>query len=116
MTAAVKTYFSNTHELELPGEAIVSIPLQYEGKVLDRVERLYDMLTNEYKESIASADVILWTTHSQGTPVSTILLRRLIEDEIIHIKRQPICMLAMAGISHGPFPSLKGNILVKVGL
>jgi hypothetical protein len=74
------------------------------------------MLTNEYKESIASADVILWTTHSQGTPVSTILLRRLIEDEIIHIKRQPICMLAMAGISHGPFPSLKGNILVKVGL
>ncbi|KAI8883087.1 hypothetical protein K501DRAFT_185368 [Backusella circina FSU 941] len=113
MTVAVKTFFKNTYELELPDEAIVSIPLQYEGKVLDRVERLYNMLTNEYKESIESANVILWTTHSQGTPVSTILLRKLIEDEIIHIKRQPICMLAMAGISHGPFPSLKGNILVK---
>lgn len=114
MTAAVKKYFHQEHNLEIPDEAITSIPLQWEGKVLERVTKLYDFINADYKETITSADVILWTTHSQGTPVSAILLRKLIEEKIINVERQPVCMLAMAGISHGPFPSLKGSLLVKV--
>ncbi|CAO0794789.1 unnamed protein product [Mucor circinelloides] len=113
MTAAVKKYFENTHEITIPDESIVNIPLQWEGKVLERVEKLYSLIESDYKKVIEEADIVLWATHSQGTPVSAILLRKLIEEGIIQVNKQPICMLAMAGISHGPFPSLKGNLLVK---
>lgn len=116
MTAAVKKYFSDVHSLNMPDEAIINIPLQWEGKVLERVQKLHEYLASDWKDTIQSADVILWATHSQGTPVSAILLRQLIEESIIQVDRQPICMLAMAGISHGPFPSLKGSLLVKVKL
>jgi hypothetical protein len=114
MTVAVKKYFHETHNFDIPDEAIISIPLQWEGKVLERVNKLYESITTDWEEAIASADVILWATHSQGTPVSAILLKKLIEEKMIEVDRQPICMLAMAGISHGPFPSLKGSLLVKV--
>lgn len=114
MTAAVKKYFNDMHSLDIPDEAIINIPLQWEGKVLERVQKLHEYLISDWKEAIQSADVILWATHSQGTPVSAILLRQLIEENVIQVDRQPICMLAMAGISHGPFPSLKGSLLVKV--
>ena len=114
MSAAVKEYFTEKHNLNIPDEAIINIPLQWEGKVLERVEKLHEYLISDWKQTIESADVILWVTHSQGTPVSAILLKQLIEENIIEVNRQPICMLAMAGISHGPFPSLKGSLLVKV--
>ncbi|KAK4510522.1 60S ribosomal protein L33B [Mucor velutinosus] len=113
MTAAVKKYFEGTHNITIPDESIVNIPLQWEGKVLERVEKLYSLIELDYMKMIQDADIILWATHSQGTPVSAILLRKLIEEGIIQVNKQPICMLAMAGISHGPFPSLKGNLLVK---
>ncbi|KAL9537009.1 hypothetical protein MBANPS3_012166 [Mucor bainieri] len=113
MTAAVKKYFEETHNITIPDESIVNIPLQWEGKVLERVEKLYSFIESDYRKIIEDADIILWATHSQGTPVSAILLRKLIEEGIIQVNKQPICMLAMAGISHGPFPSLKGNLLVK---
>lgn len=114
MTAAVKKYFKNTHEIIIPDESVINIPLQWEGKVFERAEKLYNFIESDYKQVIENADIILWATHSQGTPVSAILLRKLIEENIIKVNKQPICMLAMAGISHGPFPSLKGNLLVKV--
>lgn len=114
MISAVKKYFSSTFDINIPDECITSIPLQWEGKVLERVEKLYDYLISDWKNAVQQADVILWATHSQGTPVSTLLLKRLIEDQVIQVRRQPISMLAMAGISHGPFPTLKGNVIVKV--
>jgi hypothetical protein len=114
MSAAVKKYFESTHQLVIPDEAVTSIALQWEGKVLERVEKLYELIMVNWQQTIMEADVILWATHSQGTPVSAILLRKLIEHGLIQIQRQSVCMLAMAGISHGPFPALKGSVLVKV--
>lgn len=114
MSAAVKKYFETTHQLVVPEESITRIPLQYEGKVLERVEKLYELVMADWQKTIQEADVIFWVTHSQGTPVSAILLRKLLEEGLIQEPRQHVCMLAMAGISHGPFPALKGNVLVKV--
>ncbi|KAI8997105.1 hypothetical protein BDB01DRAFT_712779 [Pilobolus umbonatus] len=110
MSMALKKYFIDEHDLIIPDESITSIPLVREGKIMDRVGYLYEDIMSNWKDTIQSADVILWATHSQGTPVSAILLRRLMENEIIQVHRQPICMLAMAGISHGPFPTFKGNL------
>ncbi|ORX62919.1 hypothetical protein DM01DRAFT_1279069 [Hesseltinella vesiculosa] len=112
---AIRHYFEVEHELTLPLECITLIPLQWEGKVMDRVDKLYHFLVDNPAslEAVKTADVIFWTTHSQGTPVSTILMDRLLDENLIQLHRQPVCFLAMAGIAHGPFPYLKGNLIVK---
>jgi hypothetical protein len=115
MTKAVHDYFAQ-HGLTLPPGCVTQIPLEWEGKVQDRVDRLYDMLLNDAAalKAIQDADCVFWTTHSQGTPVSAILMDRLIRQGILRLPRQHVCFLAMAGIAHGPFTSLKGNLIVKV--
>ncbi|KAI9265813.1 hypothetical protein EDC94DRAFT_516513 [Helicostylum pulchrum] len=115
MASGVKLYFQTEHGVTLSKDAITMVPLEGEGKVEDRVSQLYAKLiaNSVWLEAVSSADVILWATHSQGTPVSVMLLQKLLERGHIHIIRQSVCLLAMAGISHGPFPSLKGSLIVK---
>ncbi|OMJ28782.1 hypothetical protein AYI69_g1736 [Smittium culicis] len=62
---------------------------------------------------ISEADTVLVVTHSQGTPVSVLVLDRLIELGIVKPRKQRVGMLAMAGINHGPFPGLKDNVVIK---
>ncbi|KAJ1665178.1 hypothetical protein IW140_003549 [Coemansia sp. RSA 1813] len=62
---------------------------------------------------LKEADTVFVVTHSQGTPVSAMILERLIELEVIDTTRQRVAMLAMAGISHGPLPHLKDNVVIK---
>lgn len=116
MALGVKLYFQTEHGVTLSNDAITMVPLEGEGKVEDRVNQLYNKLIDNstWLEAVSSADVILWATHSQGTPVSIMLLKRLLERGHVHIIRQSVCLLAMAGISHGPFPALKGSLIVKV--
>ncbi|KAJ2782437.1 hypothetical protein GGI15_002909 [Coemansia interrupta] len=64
-------------------------------------------------EKLKEADTVFVVTHSQGTPVSAMLLERLMELGIIDTHRQRVGMLAMAGISHGPFPYLKDNVVIR---
>lgn len=115
MMLGVKQYFRDTHRITIPDRALTCIPLEGEGKVQERVNKLYHSLVNNpvWLDALASADVVFWATHSQGTPVSVMLLHRLLEEGRIH-SSQPICLLAMAGIAHGPFPWLKGSLIVKV--
>lgn len=116
MVSGVKLYFQQEHGVELANEAITVVPLEGEGKVEDRVNQLYSKLidNSSWLEAVSSADVILWATHSQGTPVSIMLLQRLLERGHIHLIRQSVSVLAMAGIAQGPFPALKGSLIVKV--
>ncbi|KAI8374370.1 uncharacterized protein BYT42DRAFT_499293 [Radiomyces spectabilis] len=115
MVLSLKRYFETEHQLTIPDQCITVIPLEWEGKVEDRVENLYRiLLENEaWVTALKAADMVLWATHSQGTPVSTMLLHKLIDAAYIQVPRQSVCLLAMAGISHGPFPYLKGSIIVK---
>ncbi|KAG0162716.1 hypothetical protein DFQ30_001402 [Apophysomyces sp. BC1015] len=115
MVIALRQYFEQEHGVVLPSELITCVPLQGEGKVEDRVNKLYNSLLDNstWLESVSSADIIFWATHSQGTPVSVMLLHRLLERGHIHLLRQSICLLAMAGITCGPFPALKGSLIVK---
>ncbi|CAG8635074.1 16601_t:CDS:2 [Funneliformis caledonium] len=114
MAKAVLGYLSQ-HGNILPSDSITCIPLEGEGTISTREELLYQNLSKNktWCEALSFADVVFVATHSQGTPVSTILLSRLIKEGLVHPKRQRICMLAMAGISHGPFPYLKENYIVK---
>ncbi|KAI9263665.1 hypothetical protein BY458DRAFT_491121 [Sporodiniella umbellata] len=113
MKKATQSYFLTKHGVAIPDDAITTIPLLWEGKIQERVDRLIEQIKEKWIEQLQQADVILWATHSQGTPVSVILLRHLVDLGLIRPYEQPVCMLAMAGISHGPFPVFKGNPLVK---
>ncbi|KAF9909020.1 hypothetical protein EC991_009203 [Linnemannia zychae] len=119
MHSALKEYLK-IHNVELEPENCTLIPLEGEGKVLSRVEILYQNLVKntQWKDALHEADLVLVATHSQGTPTSTLLVARLIEEGMLRVaaddpKMQRVGILAMAGISHGPFPFLKGNLIVR---
>ncbi|KAG0290628.1 hypothetical protein BGZ96_005909 [Linnemannia gamsii] len=119
MDLALKDYL-DMHQKILDPEDIVKIPLEGEGKVLERVELLYQNLVRNHawRRAVQEADLVLVATHSQGTPTSILLVARLIEEGLLRVQEddpmmQRIGILTMAGISHGPFPFLKGNLIVR---
>ncbi|KAG0357175.1 hypothetical protein BG005_003839 [Podila minutissima] len=119
MDLALKDYL-RLHNVELNPEDITLIPLEGEGKVLDRVNILYNNLVRNptWRHATQNADLVLVATHSQGTPTSIMLVARLIQEGLLRVDlndpmMQRIGVLTMAGISHGPFPFLKGNLIVR---
>ncbi|KAL1923806.1 uncharacterized protein VTP21DRAFT_8786 [Calcarisporiella thermophila] len=112
---ALANYFRDHYGVAIPDHSISQIPLEGEGKVEDRVQLLKrNLYQNEtWCRNLLEADVVFIVAHSQGTPVSALLVEQLIEERKIQPARQQMCFLAMAGIGHGPFISLKSNLFVK---
>ncbi|KAJ6627098.1 hypothetical protein B0H10DRAFT_1995412 [Mycena sp. CBHHK59/15] len=123
-------------------DKITRIPLEGEGTIDRRVEKLYTNLTSntEWVQDLHAADVIFVATHSQGSVVSTHLLDKLIQDG--HIRTggpdvskvpnnlgvatpststgpslpapptQRVCCLALCGIHLGPLRYLSSSSLL----
>ncbi|KAF7550004.1 hypothetical protein G7046_g8162 [Stylonectria norvegica] len=87
---------------------IEKVALEGEGKINDRVDNLWKLMLN-WIEHIRSADLVLIACHSQGVPVSVMLLEKLIDLGIITNAKIGVC--AMAGVSLGPFPEYKSGLL-----
>ncbi|KAF9523697.1 hypothetical protein CPB83DRAFT_862502 [Crepidotus variabilis] len=129
--------FETEHGVKL--DKITSIPLEGEGVIEKRVEKLYgNLLANSgWISDLHDADAILVATHSQGSVVSTHLLDRLIQDGHIvtsqsqtlpygsgaesfpsaiglaeQRKPQRLCCLALCGIHLGPLRYLSSSTLV----
>ncbi|KAJ9072152.1 hypothetical protein DSO57_1030244 [Entomophthora muscae] len=115
MMESLQTYLRDHFGAELPEGAITQIPLQCEGKVEFRLNKLYSQLlsNSSWMAGLSDADHVLVAAHSQGTPVAIMLLDRLVRDGLLDPVTQRTCILAMAGVSHGPFPFLKENYIVK---
>ncbi|KAJ3252028.1 hypothetical protein HK104_007337, partial [Borealophlyctis nickersoniae] len=116
MDQAVRQFFSERYNITLPPDAIELMPLEGEGKIERRVEILYKALVESelgWKRKLGEADLVFVAAHSQGTPVSILLLARLIKEGLVDVTRQKVSVLAMAGISHGPFPALKSSLILK---
>lgn len=150
MTTALQQFFT-THladhvPLDHPLPEIISIPLDGGGTILTRKRMLSKLLEPHYR-TIIEADWVFVATHSQGTPVSFLLLEELLDIGVVtpwgdisssssssssnestndpsilnykifepNLQRRPqkVGVLTMAGISHGPFPWLKSNFVVK---
>ncbi|TDL19794.1 hypothetical protein BD410DRAFT_726688 [Rickenella mellea] len=132
--------FAETHGIAF--EDVVKIPLEGEGKIGHRVQKLYQNLTenDEWMNALHSADVIFVATHSQGCIVSTHLISRLISEGHIRtaansdftasvqaaaslaaggappmnpVGKQRICLLALCGIHLGPLAYLHKSSLVQ---
>ncbi|KAF3483481.1 Alpha/Beta hydrolase fold [Arthroderma uncinatum] len=79
---------------------IEKIALEGEGRISERVDLLWKLLLN-WIEHIREADFVLISCHSQGVPVATMLVSKLIAFGCVSSARIGIC--AMAGINLGPF-------------
>ncbi|SCV03619.1 LAME_0H11870g1_1 [Lachancea meyersii CBS 8951] len=109
---------------------ISKIALEREGKVMDRVEFFLDVI-KKWVDEINKADFIYFVAHSQGCPVSIILLAKLIEQGIIQLdqtdqgpqdqdtktlklaKKKVVSILAMAGVNNGPFYGVDQTLFVR---
>ena len=84
---------------------IEKIALEGEGKIGERVTNLWKLLMN-WLDHIRQADLVIFACHSQGVPVSMMLLAKLIELGIVKTARVGVCamgkhplfFLSMAGI------------------
>ncbi|KAG0687006.1 hypothetical protein C6P40_003035 [Pichia californica] len=90
---------------------IQKIALEKEGKIFDRVDFFFDILKNSAND-IKKADLIFFCAHSQGTPVSIILLSKLLEYGIID-ENKKVGLLGMAGINIGPFYGLDKSLFIR---
>ena len=66
---ATREFFLKRYGIELPPDAITSVPLEGEGKVEDRVDLLFKQFVESSKgwvEAVRQADLILVSSHSQG--------------------------------------------------
>lgn len=88
---------------------IEKVALEGEGRISDRVENLWKLLLN-WIDHIRKADLIVIACHSQGVPVSIMLLEKLIELGVITNAKIGVC--AMAGVALGPFPDYKSSFLI----
>lgn len=102
---------------ESPGSSlhISKIALEKEGMIFDRVEFFYEILTR-YKKELNEADTVYFVSHSQGCPVSILLLSRLIEEGILlpPTKKRKIGVLGMAGINNGPSYGMEKKWVAKI--
>jgi hypothetical protein len=108
---SLERYFAITDNIS--NIKIASIPLSGNGKIMDKVDKFYNILTSgEHKEMIKNSTHILIPTHSQGTIVSIFLLQKLMNNKII-TSNQKTGILCMAGIAHGPFQWIKDSLVIQ---
>ncbi|KND89001.1 Uncharacterized protein TOPH_06256 [Tolypocladium ophioglossoides CBS 100239] len=92
-----------------PDCAIEKVALEGDGRISERVDNLWKLMLN-WIDHIRSADLVILASHSQGVPVSIMLLEKLIDLGIITDAKIGVC--AMAGVALGPFPDYKSSILM----
>ena len=85
---------------------IEKIALEGEGKIAERLEVLWELLLN-WMEDIRKADFIMIACHSQGVPVTMMLISKLIAFGCVSNARIGVC--AMAGVNLGPFGDYKSR-------
>lgn len=113
--------------LEGPKPHIHTVPLEGDGCIEERVARHYAQLdeprndlgqdattAKTARDLIREADCVILVAHSQGAPVTALLVERLIQDSVLRPERdQNVGILTLAGVFHGPFPLLAENLVVK---
>jgi hypothetical protein len=82
--------------------------LEGEGRIAERVELLWKLLLN-WIDEIRKADFIMVACHSQGVPVTMMLVAKLIDFGCLNPASVKIGVCAMAGVNMGPFLDYKSS-------
>ncbi|PHH80093.1 hypothetical protein CDD83_3796 [Cordyceps sp. RAO-2017] len=89
---------------------IEKVALEGEGRIGDRVDNLWKLLLN-WIDHIRRADLVMLASHSQGVPVSVMLLDKLLAMGVVAAEAK-VGVCAMAGVALGPFPDYRSSILM----
>nr|POF13946.1 uncharacterized protein CFP56_02970 [Quercus suber] len=105
--ASIKAWCEE-HQPGLKDIEIEKVALEGEGYITDRVSTLWKLLLN-WLSHLRQADFIFVACHSQGVPVATMLVAKLIQLGCLspHVK---IGICAMAGINLGPFQEYRSRL------
>ncbi|EEA28329.1 hypothetical protein TMatcc_003340 [Talaromyces marneffei ATCC 18224] len=87
---------------------VEKIALEGEGRIAERVDLLWKLLL-KWIEEIRKAEFIMFACHSQGVPVTIMLVAKLIAFGCLDAARVGVC--AMAGVNLGPFPDYKSRFI-----
>lgn len=99
-------WWSNLHQPDTACH-VEQIALEGEGLIADRVDTLWKLLLN-WLSHLRKADLVLVACHSQGVPVSVMLVAKLVQLGCLSPNvRIGIC--AMAGVNLGPFADFKSK-------
>jgi hypothetical protein len=102
------------HQPEVKDVRIEKVALEGEGNIAERVTTLWKLLLN-WLSHLRQADFILVAAHSQGVPVATMLIAKLLQlGALAPNVRIGIC--AMAGINLGPFIEYKSRLFGNTAL
>jgi hypothetical protein len=93
---------------------IEKVALEGQGLIAERVDSLWKLLLN-WIDHVRSADLIMLACHSQGVPVTIMLVERLIKFKCIGPNTR-IGICAMAGVNLGPFQEYKTQIFGRSAL
>ncbi|MCJ1462551.1 hypothetical protein MMC07_001153 [Pseudocyphellaria aurata] len=85
---------------------IEKVALEGEGKIAERIDLLWKLMLN-WIDNIRKADLVMIACHSQGVPVTMMLVAKLIAFGCVHHSRIGVC--ALAGVNLGPFADYKSR-------
>ncbi|USW49392.1 hypothetical protein Slin15195_G027110 [Septoria linicola] len=95
------------HQPDIKDVEVEKVALEGEGLVSDRVDTLWKLLLN-WLSQLRQADFVMVACHSQGVPVATMLVAKLLQLGCLSPDaRVGIC--ALAGINLGPFLEYKSR-------
>nr|XP_019009541.1 uncharacterized protein I206_06190 [Kwoniella pini CBS 10737]OCF48322.1 hypothetical protein I206_06190 [Kwoniella pini CBS 10737] len=111
MGQAVQQFF---HEKGVDDIRLTLMPLEGEGTIESRVDRLYKAyLSNPaWINDLRRADAVFFAAHSQGCIVTTHLLSRMIAQGSDG-GYQKVAMLAMCGVHLGPLYSISTSTVIQ---
>lgn len=85
---------------------VEKVALEGEGRIAERIDLLWKLMLN-WIEEIRKADFVMFACHSQGVPVTMMLVAKLIAFGCVNAARIGVC--AMAGVNLGPFADYKSR-------
>lgn len=106
--AAAIARWTSAHQDSSP-VTIEKIALEGEGMISVRLDTLWKLLLN-FLHHLRNADLVVLACHSQGVPVSIMLLARLISFGVLPAHTR-LAVCGMAGVSLGPFVDYKTRFL-----
>lgn len=111
---AMKTWLKQQNERRYEEDEydIETIALEGEGRIDERVDKLFKLLDN-WRDVINNSDFVFMVSHSQGVPVGIQLLTKILTSEHYHLKKKKIGFLSMSGVIYGPFNGLDSKLVIR---
>lgn len=105
----------NDNEFDLNDYDIETLSVEGQGKVNERVEKSYQLITKNWIQTLESSQFIFFVSHGIGSIIAINLLSKLLteHDSGITSRNKYLGMLCMNGGFLGPFKGLNSRLIIR---